>query len=64
MLRLWFPFVSGTGLQKSLIWHSYAVQHSIEVNIRIIRVFTRLREYTLAHTEILRQLAKLEKEVD
>lgn len=36
---------------------------AIEVNIRIIRVFTRLREYTLTHTEILMQLAKLEKEV-
>jgi len=36
---------------------------AIEVNIRIIRVFTRLREYTLTHKEILIQLAKLEKEV-
>jgi hypothetical protein len=36
---------------------------AIEVNIRIIRVFTRLKEYTLTHTEILMQLAKLEKEV-
>ncbi len=36
---------------------------AIEVNIRIIRVFTRLRESTLTHKEILLQLAKLEKEV-
>jgi ORF6N domain len=36
---------------------------AIEVNIRIIRVFTKLREYTLTHKEILLQLAKLEKEV-
>lgn len=36
---------------------------AIEVNIRIIRVFTRLREYTLTHKEILKQLAVLEKEV-
>ena len=36
---------------------------AIEVNIRIIRVFTKLREYTLTHKEILIQLAKLEKEV-
>lgn len=36
---------------------------AIEVNIRIIRVFTRLREYALTHKEILVQLAKLEKEV-
>lgn len=36
---------------------------AIEVNIRIIRVFTRLREYALTHKEILIQLAKLEKEV-
>ncbi len=36
---------------------------AIEVNIRIIRVFTRLREYALIHKEILLQLSKLEKEV-
>ena len=36
---------------------------AIEVNIRIIRVFTRLREYALTHKEILVQLAKPEKEV-
>jgi hypothetical protein len=36
---------------------------AIEVNIRIIRVFTRLREYALTHKDILLQLAKLEKEL-
>jgi hypothetical protein len=36
---------------------------AIEVNIRIIRVFTRLREYALTHKDILLKLAKLEKEV-
>ena len=36
---------------------------AIQVNIRIIRVFTKLREYSLTHKEILIQLAKLEKEV-
>ena len=36
---------------------------AIEVNIRIIRVFTKLKEYALTHKEILVQLAKLEKEV-
>src|SRR5690606_31566210 len=36
---------------------------AIEVNIRIIRVFTKLREYALTHKEILVQLARLEKEV-
>jgi ORF6N domain len=36
---------------------------AIEVNIRIIRVFTKLRELALSHKEILLQLAKLEKEV-
>jgi len=36
---------------------------AIEVNIRIIRVFTRLREYALTHKDILLQLGKLEKEV-
>ncbi|HNJ93720.1 MAG TPA: ORF6N domain-containing protein, partial [Ferruginibacter sp.] len=36
---------------------------AIEVNIRIIRVFTKMREYALTHKEVLIQLAKLEKEV-
>jgi hypothetical protein len=36
---------------------------AIEVNIRIIRVFTKMREFALTHNEILMQLAKLEKEV-
>lgn len=36
---------------------------AIEVNIRIIRVFTKMREFALTHKEILLQLTKLEKEV-
>ena len=36
---------------------------AIEVNIRIIRVFAKVREYALTHKEILLQLSKLEKEV-
>lgn len=36
---------------------------AIEVNIRIIRVFTKLREYALTHKDILLQLSRLEKEV-
>lgn len=36
---------------------------AIEVNIGIIRVFTKMREFALTHKEILMQLAKLEKEV-
>ncbi|HTN18621.1 MAG TPA: hypothetical protein VL092_13105 [Chitinophagaceae bacterium] len=36
---------------------------AIEVNIRIIRVFTSLREYALNHKDMLLQLGKLEKEV-
>ena len=36
---------------------------AIEVNIRIIRVFTKMRAYALTHKEILLQLSKLEKEV-
>ncbi len=36
---------------------------AIEVNIRIIRVCTRLREYALTQKDILLQLAQLEKEV-
>lgn len=36
---------------------------AIEVNIKIIRVFTRIREYALTHKEIFVKLFKLEKEV-
>jgi len=36
---------------------------AIEVNLRVIRVFVKMREYTLTHKEILLQLATLEKEV-
>ncbi|MGJ7033178.1 ORF6N domain-containing protein [Niabella hirudinis] len=36
---------------------------AVEVNIRIIRVFTKLREYALNQKDILTQLARLEKEV-
>ena len=36
---------------------------AIEVNIRIIRVFTKMREYALTHKDILLQLAKMEKQV-
>jgi hypothetical protein len=36
---------------------------AIEVNIKIIRVFTKLREYPLTNEEMLLQLVKMEKEV-
>ena len=36
---------------------------AIEVNIRIIRVFTKMREFALTNKDILIQLGKLEKEV-
>lgn len=36
---------------------------AIEANIRIIRIFTRLREMLLTHTEILLKLEQLEKQV-
>jgi hypothetical protein len=36
---------------------------AIEVNIRIIRVFTKMREFALTNKDILKQLALLEKEV-
>lgn len=36
---------------------------AIEVNIRIIRVFTKMREFKLTNKEILMQLAMFEKEV-
>jgi len=36
---------------------------AIEVNLRVIRVFVKMREYALTHKEILLHLAKLEKEI-
>ena len=36
---------------------------AIEVNIRVIRVFTKLPEYALSHKEILLQLEKIEKKL-
>lgn len=36
---------------------------AIEVNLRVIRVFVKMREYALTHKEILLQLTKMEKEV-
>ncbi|HTG56891.1 MAG TPA: ORF6N domain-containing protein [Niabella sp.] len=36
---------------------------AIEVNIRIIRVFTGLREYAVTNKDILLQLAQMEKEL-
>ena len=37
---------------------------AIHVNINIIRVFTKLREYALTHKDILMKLAQLEREVN
>ena len=36
---------------------------AIEVNLRVVRVFVKVREYALSHKDILMQLLKLEKEV-
>lgn len=38
-------------------------QRAIDVNIRIIRVFTRMREMLLTHKDILLKLEQLEKQV-
>jgi hypothetical protein len=36
---------------------------AIEVNVRIIRIFTRLREMLLTHKDILLKLEQLERQV-
>jgi len=36
---------------------------AIDVNLRVVRIFVKMREYALTNKEILMQLAKLEKEV-
>ena len=38
-------------------------ERAIRVNIRIIRVFTKMRELLLAHKDILLQLEKIERQV-
>ena len=38
-------------------------ERAIEVNIQIVRVFTRLREMVLTHKDILLKLEQLEKQV-
>lgn len=38
-------------------------KRAIEVNIQIIRIFTRLRELALAHKDILLKLEQLERKV-
>ena len=38
-------------------------ERAIEVNIRVIRIFTKLREMLLTHKDILLKLEQLEKQV-
>ncbi|MFC1732770.1 ORF6N domain-containing protein [candidate division KSB1 bacterium] len=38
-------------------------KRAIEVNIKVIRVFTRMKEMLLAHKDILLKLEKLEKQI-
>ena len=38
-------------------------QRAIAVNIQIIRIFTRMREFLLTHTDILLKLERIEKQV-
>ncbi|MEO6190575.1 MAG: hypothetical protein ABIO44_09720 [Saprospiraceae bacterium] len=38
-------------------------KRAIEVNIQIVRIFTRLRELVLTHKDILLKLDQLEKQV-
>ncbi len=36
---------------------------AIEVNLRVVRVFVKMRKYAITHKEILKQLTLLEKDV-
>ena len=38
-------------------------ERAIEMNIQIVRVFTKIREMLLAHKDILLQLEKIEKKL-
>jgi phage regulator Rha-like protein len=38
-------------------------KQALDVSIRVIEIFVKMREYALTHKDILMQLAKLEKEV-
>ena len=44
----------------SCILHS---DQAIEMNIRIIRIFTRMRELVLSHKDILAKIEKMEQQV-
>jgi hypothetical protein len=50
----------GVAMLSSVLRSSTAIQ----VNINIIRVFTKLREYALTHKDILMKLVQLGKEVN
>lgn len=39
-------------------------QRAIQVNIQIIRIFTKMRQYLLTHKDILLKIEKLERKVD
>ena len=55
------PFVfteQGVAMLSSVL----SSKTAIEVNIQIIRVFTKMREFLFTHNEILLRLEKLEKE--
>jgi len=58
--KLSFAFTEqGVAMLSSVLNSSTAIQ----VNIQIIRIFTRMREMLLTHKDILLKLEKLEKEV-
>jgi hypothetical protein len=42
--------------------HSYS-ERAVTVNIRIIRIFTRMREVLLTHKDILLQMEKIERKL-
>jgi hypothetical protein len=59
----WYAPIAFTEQGVAMLSSILNSKTAIEVNIRIIRVFTKLREYALTHKEILLQLSKMEKEV-
>jgi uncharacterized protein YpiB (UPF0302 family) len=39
-------------------------ERAIQVNIQIIRIFTKLREMLMTHKELKKKIEKLEKKID
>ena len=60
-----FQWLKGSNSKEITLCRTTIILNSktaIEVNLKVIRVFVKMRKYALTHNEILLQLSKMEKE--